>query len=243
MDAAFLFEQHERRKMGSVWKIVAAVIVAGMLGLVGSGCEKHNSITGEETITGSGRVVSESRSTGAFTGARVTNYANVIITQGSGAALRIEADDNIIERVSTVVADGVLEVGLPPGSYKNITLNVFATMEQVRLLESQGAADFRLTAPLQTDTIVCRIIGTGTVTLSGTATVEIIEITGAGDIHNFDLLSDRCSAVISGAGNINVCAKRELSAMISGTGNVVYDGNPPTVHSIITGVGAVRPRY
>ncbi len=211
-----------------------------MVWVIFSGCSDNP--TGPDQIIGSGRLVSEQRSVGTFTGIRVTGIGSVIITQDTEEDLRIEADDNIIDRVTTSVDNGVLLVGLEQGSYNNITINVYASMATITRLEIIGAGDFRVTAPIQTDEIDCRITGAGNITLSGAATEQTIVITGAGSIHNFDLVSSICLATVAGVGSIKVNVTQQLDAVISGTGSIIYAGNPPVVHSTVTGVGSVQPR-
>lgn len=211
-----------------------------LAGILFGGCSKDS--TGPDQIIGSGKLVSQQRNVSLFTGIRVTGTAKVIIRQDAAQSLRIEADDNIIDRVTTSVENGVLLVDLQQGSYSNITVNVYASMQAVNLLEVVGTAEFASTAPIQTDRIVCRITGTGTITLSGTAIDQTILITGSGSIHNFDLVCSTCSATISGAGNIEVSVTEQLDAVIAGTGSIVYAGNPPVVHQTISGIGSVKPR-
>lgn len=51
-----------------------------------------------------------------------------------------------------------------------------------------------------------------------------------------------CVVTISGTGNVKVNASEQLDAVVSGVGTVTYAGNPPIVHSTISGVGAIRPK-
>ncbi len=217
-------------------------ILGFVMAVLFASCSKNETITGSNQITGSGRLVSVPRAVGTFSGIRVTSFAKVFIEQDSADALVIEADDNIIDRVLTSVDNGVLVVGLQNGSYNNITLNVHASMRSIRLLESVGSADFQTTSAIQTDTIVCRITGAGTVALTGSATREIVEIVGAGNIRNFGFSCSHCFASISGTGNVDVNVTQQLDAFISGMGTITYDGNPPVINQTITGLGTVRRR-
>jgi hypothetical protein len=216
-------------------------LIAGAIVIALSGCAHNETIVGTEQITGSGRIVSEARIVPSFTGIRITNYANVIITQDTVESLRIEADDNILYRVQTQVVGGVLIVGMPEGSYNNITLIVHASMRNVLLLESTGAADFTATNPITSDDLTCRITGAGSITLSGRVGLETIAITGAGNVHNYGLAALRCSALISGAGSIEVTVTQSLDATIMGTGSITYAGNPTVVNRSVVGVGAIKP--
>ena len=206
------------------------------------GCTKDDTVVNNNQIVGSGRIVAQVRTVGTYSGIQVTNFAKVIITQDTVEQLRIESDDNIIDHILTSVNGGILMVGLDNGSYNNVTVNVYASMKTIKRLESVGTAEFSTTNPIQTDSILCRITGAGTITLVGTATFEQVEIIGAGSIHNFDLVATRCTTTISGSGTIEVNVTSRLDAIIAGTGSIVYAGNPQTVQQSVSGVGSVRPR-
>ena len=215
-------------------------LIAFMAMLLISGCTNHLSDSGQ--IVGSGKIISQSRSVPTFTGIQVTGIATVVIHQDTVQSLRIEADDNILDRVTTAVNNGLLVIGLQQGSYNNVTINVFASMKTIERLESVGTASFVSSGPIQTDAITCRITGTGTMTLTGTATDQTIEVTGTGDVHNFGLISNHCSATISGLGNVEVNTTQQLDAIVSGSGSIIYSGNPGVVNKTVAGLGSVRPK-
>jgi hypothetical protein len=204
------------------------------------GCDNDKNIVGDNHIAGSGRIVSKVRNVGSYEGIHVRNFADVIIAQDSVESLRVEADDNIIDVLRTSVSDGTLFVELPDGSYDNITVRIYASMKTISLLESSGAADFQTSGPIYTDAIICRITGAGTIRLAGTATHQIVEIVGAGSIHNFDLVSSYCTAWIAGSGAIEVNVTQQLDAVIVGAGSITYMGNPSVVHQTISGLGSIR---
>ena len=191
---------------------------------------------------GSGKLISEPRSLPAFTGIQVTGIAKVVLKQDTVQSLRIEADDNIMDHITTAVNNGLLVVGLRQGSYNNVTINVFASMKTIDRLECVGTADIATSGPIQTNGITCRVTGTGSIALSGTATNQTIEVTGTGDVHNFGLVSNRCAATITGVGNLEVNVTQQLDAVISGSGSIVYAGNPGVVNKSIVGIGSVRPK-
>ncbi len=221
---------------------LALLAALGVFVLLLVGCEKNETIVGNDRIVGSGRIVSQVRIVGSFDEIQVKNIAKVIITQDSVESLHVEADDNVIGLVQTSVSEGTLFVGLPEDSYNNVTVRVHASMRNISRLESLGAADFSTANSIHTDSIACRIKGAGSITLAGTADYELVEIIGAGDVHNFNLTSLVCTASIAGAGSIEVHTTQQLDAVITGTGTITYVGNPAVVHQTITGVGSIRPR-
>lgn len=223
---------------GKQFLLLGMTFVAALL----VGCSRDDAVVNNDQIVGSKKLVTRVRTVGTFNGIQVTNFAKVIITQDTVEQLRIESDDNVIEHVLTSVSGGILVVGLENGSYNGVTVNVYASMKTIKRLESTGAAEFSTTNPLQTDSILCRITGTGTFTLTGSVSFEQVEIIGAGTIHDFDLVASHCVTTISGSGAIEVNATSRLDAFITGTGSIVYDGHPQTVQQIVTGVGSVKPR-
>jgi hypothetical protein len=208
--------------------------------LLFTGCTNH--LSNPDQVVGSGKLLAQTRSLPAFTGIQVTGIAKVILKQDTTQSLRIEADDNIVDRVTAAVNNGLLVIGLQQGSYSNVTINVYANMKTIDRLECVGTADFVTTGPIKADAITCRITGAGSMTISGTATNQTVEVTGTGDVHNFGLISSRCSATITGVGSLEVNATQQLDAIVSGTGSIVYAGSPTVVNKTVVGVGSVRPK-
>ncbi len=229
-------------KMTSTYCTRLSLLGMTLIAVVMVGCFDNDTVVNNNQIVGSGKLVTQVRTAGTFSGIQVTNFAKVTITQDTVEQLSIVSDDNIIDHVGTVVNGGNLIVGLDNGSYNNVTVKVYASMKAINRLESVGTADFTATGPIQTDSILCRITGAGTITLSGTATFEQVEIIGAGSVHNFDLVASRCSTLISGSGTVEVNATSRLDAIIAGTGSIVYAGSPQIIQQSVTGVGSVRPR-
>jgi Putative auto-transporter adhesin, head GIN domain len=195
-----------------------------------------------DTIIGSGNIVSEQRTTVAFQGVQITGKAKVFITQDSVPSLRVEADDNVINRVTTNVVGGILVIAMEKASYERITVNVYVTMPSVDLLEVTGAGEFVTTLPIQCTTLTCRISGAGIIQLTGSADNQILMVSGTATVSNFGFVSAKCSISISGVANCEVYVTDQLDAMISGVGNIVYDGNPLVIRQIVSGSGSIRPR-
>ena len=56
------------------------------------------------------------------------------------------------------------------------------------------------------------------------------------------LKAENVRITVSGAGDAEVYASKSLHAVISGAGDVVYDGNPADVQREISGWGEVSPK-
>jgi hypothetical protein len=205
-------------------------------------CSCHDVATSPDQIVGSGRIVSQQRTLESFSGVHLTGIGSVYVTQDPTQSFRLEADDNIIDRVTTTVDNNVLTIGLQPGSYSKITINVFVSMKSVELLQLTGTGSFSTTNALQSKTLTCGIDGAGSMTLRGTATEQVVQVQGTGEVHSFDLTSTRCTVSLSGTGSVEVTATQHLDAAISGVGSIVYGGNPPELIQRISGVGSIHKR-
>jgi hypothetical protein len=205
-------------------------------------CGCHDMSTSPDQTVGSGRIVTRQQQFEPFSGICLTGIGSIYITQSASQTFLLEADDNVIDRVTTTVDNNVLTIGLQPGSYSGVTINAFVSMKSVELLELIGTGKFTLIDPFQMNTLACRIQGAGSMTLRGSADEQLVEIQGVGDVHSFDLEAAHCTVVLSGTGSAEVKATQRLDATVSGVGSIVYDGNPHELSQHVSGVGTIHPR-
>jgi hypothetical protein len=222
--------------------VMSIFIGSIILSIFAQGCFYHRHHRDDDSIIGSGRMVSEERTVAPCTSIRIVGSAKVFLTQDSPQRIRVEADDNIIDQVTTRSENGYLVVGLEQGSYSNTTVNVYVSLATVENLEITGAGDITTSHPIQCDAMRCHIEGAGNISLAGTANVQSIIIDGAGNVGNFDLLSSECTAIINGTGNCEVHVTQRFDGEINGVGKIVYEGNPREVHTSINGLGSINPR-
>lgn len=213
-----------------------------VLSLFFQGCFHHHHDRDGGSIVGSGRTVSEERTVAPCQSIRIVGSAKVFLTQDTPQRVRVEADDNIIDLVTTRCENGYLVVGLERGSYSNTTVNIYVTLATIENLEIVGAGDIVTSHPIQCDALRCHIEGAGNISLDGTANVQTITIDGAGNVNNFGLISTRCTVIINGTGNCDVHATQQFDGEINGMGKIVYEGNPPHVNTSINGMGTISPR-
>ena len=81
------------------------------------------------------------------------------------------------------------------------------------------------------------ISGAGDIKYEGTANTHYAEIKGAGDVNAYNLETDSTNIEISGAGDAKVNAKKNLSGIINGAGDVKYLKEPETKNIKINGFG------
>ena len=211
-------------------------------------CLRGNGVPGEETRTIEG-----------FTGVVSEGEFDVFIIPDSEFAVKLEADENLIQYIRTRVSGNTLIVDqgtrkclrsdnpiritvfMPQVEYLNLTGSGMITGDNITSdelkveLTGSGVIDLR---ELEVGLLDALITGSGEMVFWGTATDTDLDITGSGEIKAFRLSSVNCIANISGSGNMEVTVEKQLTAYISGSGSIFYQGNP-SVSANITGSGAV----
>ncbi len=107
------------------------------------------------------------------------------------------------------------------------------------VVELEGSGIINIGA--DTENIEAGIEGSGEIRLNGTAINSDFGIIGSGRIKADDMITEVCSAYISGSGIMDVHVLNALDVIIIGDGIVYYKGNPPVVETSISGTGRVVP--
>ena len=81
--------------------------------------------------------------------------------------------------------------------------------------------------------------GASETSLTGSAEVFKIELSGAGELQAKKLKTNHASIDISGAGSAEIHAKKTLELEVSGAGSVKYKGSPKVKKSV-SGAGSVE---
>ena len=186
---------------------------------------------------GSGKVESESRSVSGFTAVELTGFGEVTIDQTGTDSLTIEADDNLLPKVTSSVVDGTLVLGVNGNVSSSTAIKFILTATTLNGIVASGSGTISA-SNLATDTLEVTIGGSGDVTVSGTTTSQSVTIGGSGSYRADNLASDTASVNIDGSGNATVQVTDTLDIEISGSGSVTYLGNP-TVNQDVSGSGQV----
>jgi hypothetical protein len=81
--------------------------------------------------------------------------------------------------------------------------------------------------------------GSGNIEATGTTTKLDVTISGEGTALLRRLIARDAKAALSGEGSIMLTATRSLTARVSGSGTVLYSGNPAHVTQRVIGSGAI----
>ena len=211
-------------------------------------------------VVASGKVASESRPAPAFTGIALSLPAKVEVTQGSPASVTVEADDNLLPEIETVVEGDKLQIRF----HRNLnvvgrsTLRVRVTAPRIESLAVAGSGDIsagKLSGPalsisvggsgdvtvadVQVEALRVAIAGSGDVKAAGRAAELAAKIAGSGDLGAGRLDAKRATVSIAGSGDATLWARESLEVSIAGSGDVRYHGDPVVKRSV-AGSGAVK---
>jgi hypothetical protein len=188
---------------------------------------------------GSGVAATQARSLPPFTGVELAGYNNVIVHVGARQSVIVHADSNLLRRVTTRVRSGRLVIGTTRGNL-NAKRPMFVTVSLPSLdrLRLQGAGNISVTG-ISGQKLTAALPGSGNIDATGTTTKLDVTISGEGTAQLRQLIARDAKAVLSGDGSIMLTATHSLTATVSGSGTVLYGGNPPRVTQRVTGSGAI----
>lgn len=222
-----------------------------------------------QNAQGSGTSASEMRNLAAFEAVATSGAMDLVLRQGAQQSVQVQADDNLLSLLETVVEPGrngsTLKVRWKDQGWgwRNIQTRskVLVTVVVPKLtgvsvagsgdvrvesfntpslqLSLSGSGDARLEG-LTTDELGVRVSGSGDVAGKGSASRVKVSIAGSGDVRLGEMRADDVTVSIAGSGDAAVHAQKTLSVSIAGSGDVLYSGDAPVVKSSVAGSGSVR---
>lgn len=212
---------------------------------------------------GSRRVVTEERKVSGFDTVVFEGLGELTVTQGDREALTVEAESNVMSRITTEVQGNTLYIGLRPSLFG---VSIVPTkpirhdlqVRDIRMLEVTGLGSVSAGAiradrlrvdmngggkivirALNADILDLRLGGLGGCEVAGQVRRQDILFTGGGEYDGSDLASEIAEVTLTGLGKATVWASEELDVELTGAGSVEYYGNPRVTQSV-TGLGRVR---
>ncbi|MBI9051160.1 MAG: DUF2807 domain-containing protein [Anaerolineaceae bacterium] len=242
--------------MKKVW-----ILSLSILAMISMACTVSGVSVDFGRVEGSGNVVTETRDVGDFNEVSLDGIGNLFIEQGSENTIVIEAEDNILPKIVTIVRGDKLYIDLEHGFNVDPAreMNYYVTVKNLEEVQVSGAGSVYLQDEIQIDKLDIILSGFGSVDideiigdevnikLSGAGDIEIagevdrqtIKISGAGNYRADDLHSQEADVIVSGVGDATLWVDDALSVIISGGGNIDYYGNPHTSRTI-SGLGNLR---
>lgn len=211
-------------------------------------------------VRGNGDIKTEERSITGFDGVKSHGSFDVYVSTNSNQAVKVEADDNLLQYIETEVRGGTLEIKTVRGFSlrPSATIKVYVSAPAYRSLSSSGSGNIfgeneilgdkgldvgiagsgNIDVDIKAERVSADIAGSGSITLDGEADAIRGSIAGSGDIKAGNLKTREAKVHIAGSGNANFHATEQLEVDIAGSGDVRYSGDAK-VSSHIAGSGSV----
>jgi len=195
--------------------------------------------------TGSGNMVTETRTVGSFDAISVGGSFEVEVKTGPVASVVVEADDNIIKYIETTVSAGTLKISTEGmNNFNDVHMKVYVTAPSITGIRASASADVAVAGTLTNDSKLSFIASSSAsikadvnapeveteanssadITLSGKTKNHRTSASSSADIRTFDLLSENTTADASSSATIQVHASVSLNAKASSSGSVEYKG-------------------
>nr|MBC7612025.1 DUF2807 domain-containing protein [Pseudopedobacter sp.] len=192
---------------------------------------------------------SETRDVKNFHAISSSGSYTVNVMMGEEESLSIQGDAEDINKIETVVENGVLRIRTKRNRSswnsvgKKVTINITAKRLDGLMLSGSGilnldgvmnsaSADIQLSgsgeinADVDTQNTAVALSGSGNVNLSGkTGSVNIV-VSGSGDVKAKKLATETGNIKVAGSGNVYISAQKDLNASVFGSGSIKYIGDP-----------------
>lgn len=199
------------------------------------------------TTEGSGTAATETRNLPEFQAVALSGGIDVVVRQGATPSVQVQADDNLLPLLETVVesgsSGGTLKVRwkrTESGWFGNASdvqprtdVRVSIVMPRLTALSIAGAGDIRLET-FTTPALQVSISGSGDTRLEGLSTDELgVRIAGSGEVTGRGTAA-KTSVRISGSGDVKLTGMQsdEVSVSIAGSGDAEVNAQKTLTVSI-----------
>lgn len=184
---------------------------------------------------------------GDFNTIKVSGGIDLYLSQSDNVALVVSgANEKVREGIKTVVENGILKIfyqGDKSLKRQDRKLRAYVSFNELIKIDASGACDVWVAGTLSgsglelqmsgacdfsgrvnVTALKLNLSGASDVSISGTANTLHITSSGASDVKGYNLVTDDCKVIASGASDINITVNKVLNANASGASNVYFKG-------------------
>jgi hypothetical protein len=194
---------------------------------------------GQTPDRGSGNRVRQTRPIGQFTRVIADDALDVEIAIGPRAAIELEGDDNLIDRIRTDAENGILHLRVRGGYRVHRPMVARITVPQLDQVNLEASGDARISG---LDGGRLTLVGQGSGSFDADGAVDQVEvrINGSGNANLDGLRAREARILINGSGDARAHVVDTIYAKLNGTGEIAYRGRPRNVSEEVNGTGAIR---
>ena len=203
-------------------------------------------------------MTTKTRSVGEYDTIKVVGFLDVYLEKGTESQITVTTDENLHEYLKIEVQDNTLilktkeEINIKTQMGVRITVP-FEIISKLALvgsgnIESKDTIsvnnfDVSVTGsgniifPVKTIEFKALVAGSGGITVAGTATDAEVKLLGSGDFNGFNLNAQNTKVSISGSGEAELIANKNLIAKSNGSGDITVAGSASNVEIKLSGSG------
>ncbi|WP_051189797.1 head GIN domain-containing protein [Daejeonella oryzae] len=235
------------KRSASFYFIALVILIAQ------SGCNQI------DCISGSGNEVTQSRKLDSFTFIETGGSIKLVLKQGPVQDVRIVADDNIQEEITTRVNGKTLKIELEGNLCDSGPITAYITAPAFEGVDASGAVELNSDGNLKVNNFEIHLSGSSKVNLDlnaanvlttssgsseiylkGQAGTHEVDLSGAGSIEALDFIVGKYKIESSGASKSRINVLNELRVKSSGASDVQYRGNPTSVSNNDSGASSLK---
>jgi len=232
-------------------------ILVSLISFLASGCV----VNIQDSVTGDGKVVSQTRDLQEFSGVKVGSGIDVFLTQGEPQRVEVEADENLQEWIRTEVEGNILHIYTDKNIRLAKTKKVHITCKTINRIDVSSAGDVTGLSRFKTDKldiemssagdlnfeveaneIIISISSAGNVNIKGKTDTLKADLSSAGDLNAYDLEAEVGEVSVSSAGSAKVFVTGEASFRSSSAGDINYKGEPRIREIHTSSAGSVNKK-
>ena len=215
-------------------KRLLALVV--LLPILFAGC--HHGLGAD--VKGSGKRVTQKRDIAPFTSISTNGAFDIEVVCQKDLGLEIEADDNLLPLISTVVSGNTLHLK-PTSNYSSEDApKIKITVPNIDGFLANGAGKIQISG-VNNDKLQVSLNGAPTLTASGTTKMIGVDTNGAAKVDTHNLRAAHAVVDSKGASKVDLGLSDQLDVTVSGPSHVTYKGDP-VVNKTVHGPGKVEKR-
>lgn len=218
------------------------IVIAGLMsfGRIPAEFVERLPISFGSEIVGSGERVVEERTVPEFSKIEISGALIVEAVANDEFGLTIEADENLLGNIKTLVDDeGTLRVFPESTIRARGPVLVKISAPSIEAISVSGASRVNASR-LKNDTLTVDSSGASKIILSGSTDEIVLDISGASVISADELVSRKAVVDSSGASRIALNVSESIEVDCSGASRVTYAGNPAVIKKSTSGASSVR---
>ncbi|HEV2866419.1 MAG TPA: head GIN domain-containing protein [Allosphingosinicella sp.] len=193
---------------------------------------------GELMVEGSGRAARAARAAAPFTAIEVEGPTTLEVIVGQRESIEVEADDNLLDRITTEVDGTILRIGTSGAFRTRMTPVVRVTVRGLERVKLRGSGDAWIRG-IDGDRLDLVLQGSGDLHAEGRAGAVTADLYGSGNMELERLSAPAFDVSLYGTGNVRVHATGTLSAAVYGTGRIAFSGDPQILRRAVYGPGSI----